>query len=103
EDGMRYWSVTGVQTCALPFSGVRLKVLLAGPAFRAAWRRAKLSGVRPRVLRHAFASRLVRHRTRASGLGDDAGRIVADDPGQEKIGRASCRERGEMSGDARGL
>src|SRR5258706_4192862 len=33
EDGIRDWSVTGVQTCALPISSVRPQIEFGGPAF----------------------------------------------------------------------
>src|SRR5262249_57277515 len=31
EDGIRYWSVTGVQTCALPIFNPRVKVIIKYP------------------------------------------------------------------------
>src|SRR5262249_1012686 len=31
EDGIRYWSVTGVQTCALPIFNPRIKVIIKYP------------------------------------------------------------------------
>src|SRR5262249_59687126 len=78
ENGMRYWSVTGVQTCALPISAL-------GPR-----------GIE-RVA-HGLERAVVDQRA-----DQRAGRQRAAD-GQplvglsEEIGRASCRERGKRSG-----
>src|SRR5262249_56645922 len=73
EDGIRDWSVTGVQTCALPICGARQ------PGRRARVARAR-GGDRPaRPLRGSLAAR--------GGV-----RLAPE------IGRASCRERGETPG-----
>src|SRR5262249_59375255 len=69
EDGIRYWSVTGVQTCALPISAHR----------RRAERPARALGAGEALRRR----RGPRQRARAA-----------------EIGRASCRERGQISGGA---
>src|SRR5262249_62373212 len=71
EDGIRDWSVTGVQTCALPISS-------AGP-------RARTNS--------PDRTPDQRHRTRA-GKRDQSGRDAAE----REIGRASCGERVEISG-----
>src|SRR5262249_5847859 len=69
EDGIRDWSVTGVQTCALPIS--RLSGL------------GHLSGGRPIC---ALDQKALQAR-----------QFPNDDPrSQQKIGRASCRERVEV-------
>src|SRR5438093_3777439 len=86
EDGIRDWSVTGVQTCALPIS-----------------RAAEANRVRARrALRHPLLPRLPRHRSLAALL-LRAGAVDRRAPRSDhaprrrprKIGRASCRERGE--------
>src|SRR5262249_59061397 len=66
EDGIRDWSVTGVQTCALPISSAA-----SAAPFTASSERAAAPGRGP-----AMASTA---------------------PAPEQIGRASCRERVEMS------
>src|SRR5262249_58744480 len=69
EDGIRDWSVTGVQTCALPIS------------------------------RCAGGSRPKRWRSRRFGLEPPAQRVSLDRyaaQGLHEIGRASCRERVEI-------
>src|SRR5262249_59675436 len=75
EDGIRDWSVTGVQTCALPISLERFQ------RGRPADRRGELPvDLRPR-------------------LGRAAGRELVEDFLETlEIGRASCRERVEISG-----
>src|SRR5262249_61331359 len=87
EDGIRDWSVTGVQTCALPISD-RRQVARAGGEQR-----------QP----HPIA--LVRAQA-AVGPALPGHLLQVDDPlaaGErrrqpDKIGRASCRERVESSG-----
>src|SRR5262249_62398903 len=72
EDGIRYWSVTGVQTCALPICG-----------------RRRACGRQPAaVLREGEAplAHSARREARPPGIG------------QRQIGRASCREREMMFG-----
>src|SRR5262249_59843243 len=80
EDGIRDWSVTGVQTCALPIwvrdvaGGERLRPLPRAPARALLRRRAS----RPRP------GRRLRGAARRAARGD-------------QIGRASCRERGAIA------
>src|SRR5262249_56498656 len=69
EDGIRDWSVTGVQTCALPIS-------------------ATSSRTPPIVTRRLARPGLGSHMVACCG------RL------HREIGRASCRERGEISGGA---
>src|SRR5262249_59911067 len=81
EDGIRDWSVTGVQTCALPIS-------------LAAHLEAEPDGRLADRLRSPWV---------AAGVAVAAGALaVASWWGGAtllaEIGRASCRERGEMSG-----
>src|SRR5262249_58921533 len=68
EDGIRDWSVTGVQTCALP---ICLAAALA---------------------QHHLVVDQVEHALGVAGRLGVAGQVVLE------IGRASCRERGEFSG-----
>src|SRR5262249_56556915 len=85
EDGIRDWSVTGVQTCALPI-------------FARLGRFRKDSGLPPIAgyFRPALALRRI-WSCRGRGLGHGpAGRRLPR-PRHTKIGRASCRERGEVS------
>src|SRR5262249_56212962 len=100
EDGIRDWSVTGVQTCALPISprhGI-LVVALAGCA-------GATSG-------DAHPSTPATSRTiDSTGQVDSAGRTsdeviarpeTAGVRPTEEIGRASCREREERAGGGGG-
>src|SRR5262249_59297123 len=101
EDGIRDWSVTGVQTCALPIFGLKTSWLsreivafglFAGCALVYAgsfWLPVLSQWVSPPLLREWCSSPL----RNALGLG------VAL-TGQ--IGRASCRERGETAGEGGG-
>src|SRR5262249_58400433 len=87
EDGIRDWSVTGVQTCALPIFNPGRE--LARVAREKAWP----------VLRFNSRGRpgaLVLARNAATIYG--AGAVTLTE-----IGRASCRERGERSGGAGSL
>src|SRR5262249_56065394 len=78
EDGIRDWSVTGVQTCALPIScGERL----AGSLGRG-------GGIAACAVGHAGARTVNR-------CGQSAARARS---AFGQIGRASCRERGEEWG-----
>src|SRR2546430_13364454 len=86
EDGIRYLTVTGVQTCALPISvsvanhremTARAPPNVSEPAGHATPRGRAMSHVRTRALPSAIA----RARSRPTS----------------QIGRASCRERVEIS------
>src|SRR5438046_4081587 len=97
EDGIRDWSVTGVQTCALPIFGVAVvagegRDLGLGPAAVHAVRNADDVEVGPR-------HRDVEEDGVAVG-GDRAAELVER---SREIGRASCRERGEVEGDSGAL
>src|SRR5262249_57340681 len=48
EDGIRYWSVTGVQTCALPIWPIRKKVALLAVLIRPERHFAPCRRARPR-------------------------------------------------------
>src|SRR5262249_57199213 len=92
EDGIRDWSVTGVQTCALPISLARVFVsqrhtaAVAAHIVEAAGRGGILVG-RDHVPDHVLAD-VCEMRVAAALV---------------QIGRASCRERGEISGGAGAL
>src|SRR5437762_12400758 len=86
EDGIRDTSVTGVQTCALPICPMM-------PASRLALLRCK---VHCRILPLAIVWR----RLHAQPGHPDGGIPSPDLLHPAKIGRASCRERGESSGAA---
>src|SRR5688500_19468983 len=73
EDGIRDYKVTGVQTCALPI-----------------FVHARRIDVRRRADVHVPRVHL------AGDLAEDVVEVRA--VGDEQIGRASCRERGEMLG-----
>src|SRR5262249_59257073 len=87
EDGIRDWSVTGVQTCALPISGLGLP----------------LDDIKERVLvRGGWMGEGSPwfHLHVQIGEGDEGSArafLAAIFAGQDQIGRASCRERGERS------
>src|SRR5437763_5338999 len=89
EDGIRDTSVTGVQTCALPISSTPaafgLSFLTAAARFRGP---ALLRGGRA-FARETFARGL---------LGVRRAQVRVE---VEEIGRASCRERGEVEGRSR--
>src|SRR5262249_56635673 len=80
EDGIRYWSVTGVQTCALPIFN------LASARSIQAKRRVNFSLVW-RSVPSGSASRWRARLTTANK------RSPASAPASFEIGRASCRER----------
>src|SRR2546430_9167358 len=82
EDGIRDLTVNGVQTCALPISR-RLR------ARRPRWAAPAPPG-RPRP-------RAAPGRGRRAGGGPSAGPARCSPPAASEIGRASCRERGEIS------
>src|SRR5438046_8835625 len=94
EDGIRDWSVTGVQTCALPIS----------PKAGGTSKPRPTADERPRPPRiRRRACRLVERncpddRVRAGGGGrrrPGRGRLLARGPAE--IGRASCRETAQSS------
>src|SRR5207244_9272825 len=98
EDGIRDDLVTGVQTCALPISVAEpgMPAVAVVPALD------PVEGRRPRLLlgaERAPAEELLLERG-VEALAD--GVVVAVAPRAHRlreIGRASCRERGEESGD----
>src|SRR5438046_8327421 len=84
EDGIPDWSVTGVQTCALPIC-----ILLDAAALLGS-RPAQAARVRPG-----------RRSDGAAGVGrgrDQTADAVVHADSRAEIGRASCRERGEVTG-----
>src|SRR5258706_9656546 len=83
EDGIRDWSVTGVQTCALPISRSRAPRNWAGPMPIAPSKIAR-SGWSPAGL---TISQRLETKTSASASADAVRTATL------KIGRASCRER----------
>src|SRR5262249_59886420 len=78
EDGIRDWSVTGVQTCALPIWSPPGSAGNARPPFR------------PPSL-EKWLRRDTAMTVRTAWKGGACGPVY-------QIGRASCRERGESSG-----
>src|SRR5262249_58591663 len=82
EDGIRDWSVTGVQTCALPI----FEVAALRDGFNLTWEAAK--GQEFTIVTDscgsAYEEQATSNPTAAYGVGE--------------IGRASCRERVEVSG-----
>src|SRR5438046_9280829 len=79
EDGIRDWSVTGVQTCALPISRRMVEKLFATNLDD--W---------PAILRAM----------QETGEEFRLGKTASLPKSEAKIGRASCRERVEISGVA---
>src|SRR5262249_58491896 len=86
EDGIRDWSVTGVQTCALPISFATGRKRLNGEALSFGER-----------LLDPLLDKLVRDKVRAR-FGGRLKAMVSGGAPLNQIGRASCRERVEMSG-----
>src|SRR5437016_9510560 len=96
EDGIRDWSVTGVQTCALPISarieGGNTQGERRGLAERVAHGRSLPAGGA------GAARQSARRRRTGEGAGRQtprrlAGRAQGGEAVAGKIGRASCRER----------
>src|SRR5262249_59308666 len=97
EDGIRDWSVTGVQTCALPILLVadETQCGVGRPGTYFAYQRAH-----PVVMPDVMVT------AKPLGVGIPLGVIMSNEraaaaikPGMHgKIGRASCRERGERWG-----
>src|SRR5262249_59770663 len=85
EDGIRDWSVTGVQTCALPICCSRP----AGCSWTRAWRSGATSSATARSSRGSPRA--------STSWGSQTG------CGCWEIGRASCRGRGEEGGGAGGV
>src|SRR5207253_7698072 len=90
EDGIRDGHVTGVQTCALPISW------LYEPA-TGSWQ-----GIMPipTPRQHVAAAVLIREVCVAGGYASLASALTTFECYSPKIGRASCRERVERSGEA---
>src|SRR5205085_4231639 len=93
EDGIRDLTVTGVQTCALPIWSVP----------RASSTRGSVARLRsPTCCRRQQSATPSSRRKRRPGLeaiilaGGKAERLGDAAAGLPKIGRASCRERGEV-------
>src|SRR5437764_5676838 len=84
EDGIRDTSVTGVQTCALPISIIVVVVVLP-------WLPATATPSLTRISSPSISARGMTgmFRARAAAISGLSGRTALD-----KIGRASCRERG---------
>src|SRR5688500_19684747 len=78
EDGIRYYKVTGVQTCALPIWAAQ---------------RAELSMMTGRLV--TFSNNWTTGTSRHGNTTDSRNfpRWLSTKPGKLKIGRASCRER----------
>src|SRR5258706_2767098 len=84
EDGIRDWSVTGVQTCALPISH-------GWSALARRLRSASARSAREASGGELYASRrLWPHADRVAGAAPEVGA----EQRCHQIGRASCRERG---------
>src|SRR5262249_56406320 len=96
-DGIRDWSVTGVQTCALPIYAVRAATRPAKPtaiaANGSAHHQCSEKAARPWLLSRPDANR---PRTMRSAATACAERLICPEGSAAKIGRASCRERGEV-------
>src|SRR5262249_60076326 len=98
----RDWSVTGVQTCALPISLAEVPTLLLG-----AFGVSEISspfGPRDRCERFDLLTGTGRRavkfeeQRRHFGEGQVRMRIAGSDLHRVEIGRASCRERGWIAG-----
>src|SRR5262249_58943977 len=98
EDGIRDWSVTGVQTCALPISRLALVDGAVAPEGRGDQiRRDAARRVGDRETVEIRAPRLV-HGTGVVGEGHE--RALCAGVRDDQIGRASCREEGRWRGGA---
>src|SRR5262249_59808529 len=98
--GIRDWSVTGVQTCALPISDEPIAMIVPQ-------RRGALEGVEPRIAQIAEdeqalegVQRFARSREAFWAAGMPGGWQGHYHRGQQtdEIGRASCRERAKRRG-----
>src|SRR5205085_7722056 len=99
EDGIRDLTVTGVQTCALPISGA----FIVFDDLRRGLRR----GHAPKTIRGCPLVSLIQRLVAESATGENAqsperflGRSRMTTLANTKIGRASCRERGQKLGGA---
>src|SRR5437016_8296410 len=92
EDGIRDWSATGVQTCALPICttfGQGVNLALDGSPLSSG-----ISGSADRIDGDNLSGRLtLRHRFARRGRNVSA-ELNAGRNDRVEIGRASCRERG---------
>src|SRR5699024_12001069 len=98
EDGIRDRNVTGVQTCALP---IYIAVVGAGHAGCEAALAAARLGMNT-ILFTVSVDSIALMPCNPNIGGSSKGHLVreVDALGGEKIGRASCRERAGMEGDA---
>src|SRR5262249_59464450 len=87
EDGIRDWSVTGVQTCALPIC----QLLLMSPVLLLKAVTPVASSARSAALRPQRGSSTTRAWFTVSLIVEERTSTC------DEIGRASCRERGERS------
>src|SRR2546430_7374548 len=89
EDGIRYLSLTGVQTCALPISGLAQRDAFAAPAL------PQLLGERFEVNPRPWVRQrdLLERHPRFIRFAADRIRVAQQDRLRHEIGRASCRER----------
>src|SRR5262249_58459190 len=96
----RDWSVTGVQTCALPISFLALRSKSDDELQRIAEGTpgAILQPMEARLARKVLADReAARRGKREEALEAEAGRIASEANRRAlEIGRASCRERGRI-------
>src|SRR5207245_5289484 len=92
EDGIRDATVTGVQTCALPISGVAEGLGQANVGGGQSARNVAVLEASPeeRVVGQLVVDSRRARRERGFGIGDE-------------IGRASCRERVSSSGGVRAI
>src|SRR5262249_56407032 len=86
EDGIRDWSVTGVQTCALPISTIPIRTEDGRKI-----RRAFVAAPGKKLVSADYSQIELRL------LSEVANVPMLRKAFQDEIGRASCRERGEIS------
>src|SRR5262249_57279950 len=102
EDGMRYWSVTGIQTCALPIllcATLRIR-RLPGTTVRLDATLIEDLGSVPGLLQDAAARSDIAYTWH--DLSFNQGRFGRGVLVQGKIGRASCRGRTQRTVSAGG-
>src|SRR5207249_8732005 len=92
EDGIRDRNVTGVQTCALPILISDEKQLDFGPSDPGLAARLSKAVTDARQRQAALMAMMPRRYQ-----GDESLKSFAAEPATEEIGRASCRERVEIS------